>query len=266
VNDTVGNHMSAIPAISLDAVSHQYTTDGGQVPTLQRVSLSFKKHEFVAVLGPSGCGKSTLLRLTAGLISPSEGNVNVFGTDLRGPRDEIGIVFQQPTLLPWATTEDNIVFPAKHKRGRVSTTDRQRARELITTTGLEGFEHRLPNALSGGMQQRVGIARALFLDPDILLMDEPFSALDALTRDAMGFELLQLWQASPKTVLFITHSIPEAVLLADRIIVLSERPGKVVADYSVPLGRPRTETDLRSPEVLDFIAELRALLIKRKVA
>ena len=136
----------------------------------------------------------------------------------------------------------------------------------IVTVGLGGFEKRLPSELSGGMQQRVGIARALFLNPDILLMDEPFSALDALTRDTMGLELLRLWQASPKTVMFITHSIPEAVLLADRVIVMSERPGRVIADLPVPLGRPRSENVLRSIEIQDHIANLRSLLIKREVA
>lgn len=225
--------------------------------------MSVSQHEFVAVLGPSGCGKSTLLRLTAGLLLPSDGQVRVYGHEVQEPRDDIGIVFQQATLLPWANVEDNVVFPARHMHGRVSRADRQRARELIVKTGLEGFESRLPSELSGGMQQRVGLARAMFLNPEILLMDEPFSALDALTRDAMGFELLQLWQSSPKTVLFITHSIPEAVLLADRVVVLSERPGRVVADYPVPLGRPRTEDSLRSLEMQDFIAMLRDLLIKR---
>ena len=230
------------------------------------VSLSVSQHEFVAVLGPSGCGKSTLLRLTAGLLMPTGGSVKVYGFDVQEPRDDIGIVFQQATLLPWASVEDNIVFPAKHMRGRVSRRDRERAHELIASTGLEGFEKRLPNELSGGMQQRVGLARAMFLNPQILLMDEPFSALDALTRDAMGLELLKLWQSSPKTVLFITHSIPEAVLLADRVVVLGERPGKVVADYLVPLGRPRSEDAIRSPEMQDFIGRLRDLLIKRQMS
>ena len=230
------------------------------------MSLTLDQHEFVAVLGPSGCGKSTLLRLTAGLIPPTQGRVRVFGKPVDGPRDDVGIVFQNATLLPWANVEDNVVFPARHMRGRVDDKDRDQARRIIATVGLEGFEKRLPGELSGGMQQRVGIARALFLNPDILLMDEPFSALDALTRDAMGFELLRLWQASPKTVMFITHSIPEAVLLADRVVVMSKRPGSVIADLPVPLGRPRDETALRSPEMQDYMAHLRGLLIHREVA
>ena len=253
-------------AISFADVGQTFLTDNGPLTALSGVNVNLRRHEFVAVLGPSGCGKSTLLRLTAGLIKPTEGTVSVFGHPVSQPRDDIGIVFQQATLLPWATVEDNVVFPAKHKRGRVSAKDRAHAREIIATCGLAGFEDRLPGELSGGMQQRVGIARALFLTPDILLMDEPFSALDALTRDAMGFELLRLWQASPKTVLFITHSIPEAVILADRVVVMSERPGRVIEDLKVPLGRPRDESSLRSVEMQDFLAHLRGLLIKDKVA
>lgn len=253
-------------AISFEGVGQTFLTDTGPLTALKGVSLSLDQHEFVAVLGPSGCGKSTLLRLTAGLIAPTQGRVRVFGREVDGPRDDVGIVFQSATLLPWANVEDNVVFPAKHMRGKVDDKDREQARAIIATVGLEGFEKRLPGELSGGMQQRVGIARALFLNPDILLMDEPFSALDALTRDAMGFELLRLWQASPKTVMFITHSIPEAVLLADRVIVMSKRPGSVIADMRVPLGRPRGEDSLRTPEMQDYMAHLRGLLIHKEVA
>ncbi len=253
-------------AISFAGIGQTFLTDTGPLTALRGVNLTLAQHEFVAVLGPSGCGKSTLLRLTAGLMPATEGKVTVYGTPVTRPRDDVGIVFQQATLLPWANVEDNVVFPAKHMRGRVSAQDREQARKIIATVGLEGFETRLPGELSGGMQQRVGIARALFLNPDILLMDEPFSALDALTRDAMGLELLRLWQASPKTVMFITHSIPEAVLLADRVIVMSGRPGSVIADLKVPLGRPRSEDSLRTPEIQDFAADLRGLLIKKEVA
>lgn len=253
-------------AISFEGVGQTFLTDTGPLTALKGVSLTLDQHEFVAVLGPSGCGKSTLLRLTAGLMTPTKGRVRVFGKEVDGPRDDVGIVFQNATLLPWANVEDNVVFPAKHMRGKVDTKDREQARRIIATVGLEGFEKRLPGELSGGMQQRVGIARALFLNPDILLMDEPFSALDALTRDAMGFELLRLWQASPKTVMFITHSIPEAVLLADRVVVMSNRPGAVIADLPVPLGRPRDENSLRTPEMQDYVAHLRGLLIHKEVA
>ena len=253
-------------AIEFKAVGQTFATESGPLTALSGVSLTMAQHEFVAVLGPSGCGKSTLLRLTAGLLQPTVGQVDVFGFKVSSPRDDVGIVFQQATLLPWATVMGNVCFPAKHKRGRVDNLDRQRAAEVIAAVGLDGFEKRLPAELSGGMQQRVGIARALFLNPDILLMDEPFSALDALTRDAMGLELLKLWQASPKTVMFITHSIPEAVLLADRILVMSARPGRIIADLKVPLERPRSDAALRSSAVQDFIAELRDLLITKEHA
>lgn len=259
--------MALVPdAIHFRGVKQTFATGSGPLTALDGVDLSIAQHEFVAVLGPSGCGKSTLLRLTAGLMAPTQGRVSVFGHAVQAPRDDVGIVFQQATLLPWANVFDNVTFPAKHKRGRVDAKDRARASEVIEAVGLKGFEARLPAELSGGMQQRVGIARALFLNPDILLMDEPFSALDALTRDAMGFELLKLWQSSPKTVMFITHSIPEAVLLADRIVVMSARPGRIIADMKVPLGRPRDESALRAPEVQDFAALLRGLLISKAAA
>jgi len=248
-------------AIRFNGVGQTFATDSGPLTALESVDLSIERHQFVAVLGPSGCGKSTLLRLAAGLLAPTSGETLIHGVAVDGPHDDIGMVFQQATLLPWATVLDNVTFPAKHKNGRVFRVERERARQVIEAVGLKGFEAQLPAQLSGGMQQRVGIARALFLNPDILLMDEPFSALDALTRDAMGLELLKLWQASPKTVLFITHSIPEAVLLADRVIVMSARPGHVIADRVVPLDRPRDETSLRAPEVQELAAELRQLLM-----
>lgn len=253
-------------AIHFEGVGQTFLTGTGALTALDGVTFTIAQHEFIAVLGPSGCGKSTLLRLTAGLMKPSAGSVSVFGMPVAEPRDDVGIVFQKPTLLPWANVEDNVVFPVRHKLGRVTAEDRDQARRIIETVGLSGFEKRHPSELSGGMQQRVGIARALFLNPDILLMDEPFSALDALTRDTMGFELLRLWQASPKTVLFITHSIPEAALLADRVLVLSERPGRVIADLPVPASRPRDEKSLSTPEMQDYEAHLRSLLIRKEAA
>lgn len=251
-------------AISFNDVGQTFATDSGALTALSDVNLNISQHEFIAVLGPSGCGKSTLLRLSAGLLKPTKGTVSVHGLPVSEPRQDVGIVFQQPTLLPWANVLDNVVFPAKHMRGSISTQDRHEGQAVIDKVGLSGFEQRLPSELSGGMQQRVGIARALFLNPNILLMDEPFSALDALTRDAMGLELLHLWQSSPKTVMFITHSIPEAVLLADRIIVMSSRPGHVIADLQVPLDRPRDETSLRSAVVQDFMGDLRDLLTNKE--
>ena len=254
---------AAPAALRFGGVGHAYETSDGPLEVLRGVELEVPAHEFVAVLGPSGCGKSTLLRLAAGLAAATVGDVDVFGHPIDGPRDDIGIVFQRPTLLPWASVEDNIVFPARHRSGRVSDADRRRARELVRTVELDGFERRLPDELSGGMQQRVGIARALFMDPDILLMDEPFSALDALTRELMGLELLRLWEATRKTVLFVTHSIPEALLLADRIVVMSGRPGRVLESIDVPLGRPRGERSLRGDAIEELAAHLRDRLVRR---
>jgi len=250
-------------AIRFSGVGQVFNTRSGRLEALRGVDMTIDRHEFVAVLGPSGCGKSTLLRLTSGLICPTSGSVEVFGLAVTEPRDDIGIVFQKPTLLPWATIEDNVVFPVRHKTGRVSDEDRVTARALLDKVGLKGFESRLPSELSGGMQQRVGIARALFMNPDILLMDEPFSALDALTREEMGFELLRIWEAQPKTVMFITHSISEAVLLADRVLVMSERPGHIVENLTIELPRPRGIETSNQKAMHDYVGYLRGLLLKR---
>jgi NitT/TauT family transport system ATP-binding protein len=240
--------------------------DGKRVVALDGLSFDIGRHEFVAVLGPSGCGKSTLLRLIAGLIRPSAGRVEIFGMPVTEPRDEIGIVFQKPTLLPWFDVLGNVVFPMRHKYGFVRPAERERARELLDLVGLTDFAQRQPDELSGGMQQRVAIARALLLDPDILLMDEPFSALDALTRDEMSFELLRIWTERPKTVLFITHSIPEALLLADRVIVMTSRPGRVREILNVPLPRPRSMKTLSEPRFHELANHIRGRLFSRPVA
>ena len=255
--------MPETPAIAFEKVGQVFTTDTGPLEALRSVDTTIGRHEFVAVLGPSGCGKSTLLRLTSGLLKPTSGTTKVFDLPVTDPRDDVGIVFQKPTLLPWANTIDNVLFPLKHRGGFVSKADRERAAALVAMVGLAGFEARLPEELSGGMQQRVGIARALLMDPDILLMDEPFSALDALTREEMGFELLRIWQERPKTVLFITHSISEAVLRADRVLVMSERPGTIIEDLKVPLARPRTIETTTTKVMHEFAGYLRSLLLKR---
>jgi NitT/TauT family transport system ATP-binding protein len=211
----------------------------------------------VAVVGPSGCGKSTLLRMVSGLLVPSEGTVSVFGKQVDGPRDDVGIVFQKPTLLPWLTVRKNVLFPLKHKFGRYSPQDEKRANELLAMAGLEAFADKMPDELSGGMQQRVGIVRALLLNPDILLMDEPFSALDAMTREQIGFDLLKIWDENPKTVLFITHSISEAVLLADRVLVMSKRPGSVLDLIEVDLPRPRSADTIKQPRFSELTDRIR---------
>ena len=230
----------AHPAIEFDNVSRIFgTRSRGYVTALRDISFSIARNEFVAFVGPSGCGKSTILRLFAGLIPPTQGKISANGTLVTEPLDKVGIVFQKPTLLPWLDIESNVVFPMRHKYGRVTEQDHRTARELLALVGLSDFAKNRPSELSGGMQQRVAIARALLMDPDFLLMDEPFSALDALSRDEMSYELQRIWSERPKTVLFITHSIPEAVLLADRIVVMTTRPGSIATVLHVPLPRPR---------------------------
>ncbi|WP_341677388.1 ABC transporter ATP-binding protein [Niveibacterium sp. SC-1] len=251
--------------IELSAVTQTFvSSDGSPVTALDKVKLALNKHEFVSVIGPSGCGKSTILRLIAGLIRPSSGTVSIYELPVTEPRDEIGVVFQKPTLLPWLSVLDNITFPMRHKYGRVDDKDRARAAELLTMTGLADFAHKRPNELSGGMQQRVAIARSLLHDPDILLMDEPFSALDALTRDEMSFELLRIWTERPKTVVFVTHSIQEALLLSDRIVVMSARPGRVAEIIDVPLPRPRSLETLAEPEFNRLARDIRLKVFSRK--
>ena len=226
--------------IRLEHVSRRFETASGAVTTaLADVSLEAGPGEFVALVGRSGCGKSTLLRLIAGLIAPSEGRVTRDGREVTGPDGQCGIVFQAPTLLPWASVLDNVLFPVSLRR-RPDPADRARAASLLATVGLEGFEGHVPQELSGGMQQRVAICRALMHDPALLLMDEPFAALDALTRDEMCLELGRILLSARKTVFFVTHNVPEAVLLADRVVVLAARPGRVIADIAIEVPRPRT--------------------------
>ena len=246
------------PYVSLINVGHTYTSEEGKAMTaLRDVNFHINKHEFVAVVGPSGCGKSTLLRLLTGLLIPTDGTVEMFGKPITEPRDETGIVFQKPTLLPWLNVKDNVLFPMRHKFGRVTSADRLRADELLAMAGLKEFAERMPEELSGGMQQRVGIVRALLLDPEILIMDEPFSALDALTREEMGFDLLKIWHERPKAVLFITHSISEAVLLADRVLIMSERPGTISAEITIDLPRPRSTASIKDERFSNYTNMIR---------
>jgi NitT/TauT family transport system ATP-binding protein len=253
------------PFVTFNNVSHSYALDkGGSMQALSNVSFAIHRHEFVAVVGPSGCGKSTLLRLLSGLLIPSEGRVEVFNQAITQPRDDIGIVFQKPTLLPWKSVLDNVLFPLQHKYGKVTDKDRIFAKQLIQTVGLQDFVDQLPDQLSGGMQQRVGIARALLLNPDILIMDEPFSALDALTREEMGFELLRIWEEKPKTVLFITHSISEAVLLADKVLVMSPRPGHLLEQIDIDLPRSRSLDTMQLPAFNDYTRRIRAHIYGRE--
>ena len=225
--------------IDIDHAAKTFVTRGGdEVVALSGVSLTVARNEFVCLVGPSGCGKSTLLRLVAGLVTLTSGSVAVGGTAVTEPREDTGIVFQAPTLLPWASILDNVLFPLD-MMGKLDAAGRARARDLLQLVGLSGFEGKHPRELSGGMQQRAGICRALVHDPDILLMDEPFGALDALTREELTVELMRICRERPKTILFVTHSIPEAVLLADRVVVMSPRPGRIAEIINVPLPRPR---------------------------
>ena len=215
------------------------TRRGDLVPAVEGITLDIAENEFVTLVGPSGCGKSTLLKLVAGLTPVSGGTVRVRDTVVREPFPDVGIVFQHPVLLPWRTVLDNVLFAAE-MLGLDLDDHRKRALELLELSGLAGFETRLPRELSGGMQQRVAICRALLPDPTLLLMDEPFGALDAMTREELGFELLRIWDARRKTILFVTHSIPEAILLADKVVVMTSRPGRVARVITIDLPRPRT--------------------------
>jgi len=234
--------------IRLDSVAKTYRTRGGDlVEALPETTLAVGENEFVTVVGPSGCGKSTLLKLVAGLVVPTHGSIHVREQAVREPFPDVGFVFQQPVLLPWRNVLDNVLFSAE-MLGLDSRHYRKQAADLLELTGLAGFETKYPRELSGGMQQRVAICRALLPDPGLLLMDEPFGALDALTREEMSLELLRIWEERRKTILFVTHSIPEAILLADRVVVMSARPGRIVRVITVDLPRPRTmdlEFDVR---------------------
>jgi len=223
------------------------------------LTLGLHDGEFVTILGGSGTGKSTLLRLVGGLLAPTSGVVEVAGTPVTGPRKEIGFVFQDARLLPWKTVLANVLLPTRAS-GRTTPEQRQRAMDLLAAVGLGAAARRYPTELSGGMAQRVGLARMLMHDPPILLMDEPFAALDALTREGLSEELQSLWMRERKTVLFVTHSIPEAVFLADRVVVLGNRPAQIIASVDVTLPRPRTIEAMASPEFNALALQLRTIL------
>jgi NitT/TauT family transport system ATP-binding protein len=228
--------------IDLSRVGMIYQAASGPVEAIAGISLSVGMGEFVSLVGPSGCGKSTLLRIVAGLRPATAGTVKVAGRQVTRPIADIGMVFQQPILLKWRSILQNVLLPAE-LAGKDASGLKKRAHELLEMAGLNGFAEKLPRELSGGMQQRAALCRALLLDPPLLLMDEPFGALDAMTRDDMALELLRIWgetSASRKTILFVTHSIPEAVFLSDRVVVMSARPGRIAADIRIDLPRPRT--------------------------
>lgn len=227
------------PHIAISALSKIYKSRRGDVTALTDINLTVKDGEFVSLLGPSGCGKSSLLRIIAGLEEASTGYISVSGGQLSAPSQGLGYVFQRDVLLDWRTILENVLLPVEFKdlnrAGYLS-----RARELLQIFGLREFEHRYPWELSGGMRQRAAICRALLVNPDLLLMDEPFGALDALTRDELNVELQDMWMRSKKTVLFVTHSISEAIFLSDKVLVMAPRPGRVVEEIEIDFPRPRS--------------------------
>jgi NitT/TauT family transport system ATP-binding protein len=233
------------------------TRVGERVDALAGVSFDVRDNELVTIVGPSGCGKSTLLKLVAGVIPPGGGNIAIRGRPVMGPQRDIGMVFQSPVLLRWRNVIDNVLFPAVILKLDPAEA-RARAHALLAMVGLAGFERKYPRELSGGMQQRVAICRALLFRPSLLLMDEPFGALDALTREELSVELLRIWQEEVKTVLFVTHSIPEAILLGHRVVVMSQRPGKVVDIVAIDLETPRDLSMTARPVFQDYVTLIRS--------
>ncbi|HLW12811.1 MAG TPA: ABC transporter ATP-binding protein [Casimicrobiaceae bacterium] len=242
--------------ISLAGVAKTYRTRDGEVESLKPLTFDILEGEFLAIVGPSGCGKSTLLKMVGGLLPVSAGRIALNGREVAGPPDDVGIVFQSPVLLAWRSVLDNVMLQIEMRR-LPRATYLPKAHALLEMVGLGGFERKLPWQLSGGMQQRASICRALVHDPAVLLMDEPFGALDAMTRERMNLELQRIWYETRKTVLFITHSIPEAVFLADRVLVMTERPGSVAAIYKVALPRPRSLRVMGDPTFTELTQTIR---------
>ncbi|HEY2758095.1 MAG TPA: ABC transporter ATP-binding protein [Pseudolabrys sp.] len=259
--------MSSVPHIQIEDLSLNYRTKGGMVSALEGVSIDIAPKSFVSIVGPSGCGKTTLLKVLSGVLKASSGkvlldNTPIESTDLSG---KVGYVFQRPLLLPWRTALENVLLTTEIVRKDEPIARRTaEARKWLALTGLSGFEDRLPHELSGGMQQRVSLSRALAFRPPILMMDEPFAALDEITRETMQEELLRLWSVTDSTVIFITHSISEAVLLSERVIVMTSRPGRIDEIIDIPFPRPRDE-DLRGrAEFTELVQYIRHKLHKSK--
>ena len=237
---------SETPILVVDQVDMSYPRPGGHLPVLDQVRFQVEEREFVCLVGSSGCGKTTLLKLIAGLEKPTAGRIYLGGEEVDRPSRRVGFVFQEPTLMAWRTVRANVTLPLE-LNGLSGRQAREKAGDLLDLVGLHGFEEAHPSQLSGGMAQRVALARALVHDPQLLLLDEPFGALDALTRERMGRELLRIWQARQKTVVMVTHSVPEAVYLADRVLVLGPRPATIVAEFPIDLPRPRTQEVRETP-------------------
>jgi NitT/TauT family transport system ATP-binding protein len=248
-------------AIEVSGVSKTFELPGGPLEALSQVSFSVEADEFVTIIGPSGCGKSTLLRILADIYKPTSGEVTIGGQSPREARRrrELGVVFQDPTLFPWRDVLGNVLLPLK-LAGRLNSETRSEARALLELVGLSGFEKARPNQLSGGMKQRAAIARSLVLGPKLLLLDEPFGALDEITRQRMNLELLRIWGETGTTAVLITHSLQEAVFLSDRILVMSARPGRIIEEIAVDLPRPRTPEMMREQRFFDMLTAVGKVL------
>jgi NitT/TauT family transport system ATP-binding protein len=250
--------------IEIHNLSKTFHTQAGEtVHALDDIDLEVGENQFVTLVGASGCGKSTILKLVAGLIPPSKGEIRIRGELVTEPYPDVGFVFQQPVLLPWRNVVENVLFSIE-MLGLNVRHYRERAYDLIELAGLKGFEKKYPRELSGGMQQRVSICRALIHDPELLLMDEPFGALDAMTREEMSVELLRIWEERKKTILFVTHSIPEAVLLADEVVVMTPRPGRIARVLDIDLPRPRELEMEYDVQFRKYAEEVRSLIFARE--
>ena len=247
------------PILIADHLQMTFSPADAPLEALAEANFEVAPNEFICLIGPSGCGKSTLLRILGGLVRPTGGQVLLNGTPLTAPQRQIGYVFQRSNLMPWRSALRNVMLPLEIQ-GVPRAEAERRACELLESVDLSDFADSLPRDLSGGMRQRVALARALIYDPDVLLLDEPFGALDALTRERMNWELLRIWQARRKTVLMVTHNIQEAIYLSDRVLTMSPRPGRIERDVIIDLPRPRTQDDLYKPRFLELARTLRETL------
>jgi NitT/TauT family transport system ATP-binding protein len=261
-DDAAADGQAAVPGrpvIEVSGLGKTYGTRRGPVEAVRDASFDVRDGEFVALVGPSGCGKSTILHIVAGLIERTGGSVQVLGADARAGRHDVGIMLQRPTLLPWRSVLQNVVLPTEiFKTGKAEA--ERRARELLALVGLQGFEDKHPWELSGGMQQRASLARLLVFEPQILLMDEPFAALDEFTRERLNGELANLHETLGRSILYVTHNIQEAVFLADRVVVMKPHPGEVLRIVDVDLPRPRRVELLNEPRTAELVAEIRRML------
>lgn len=256
--------MNNTPYLTVQRLSAKFTSQLGELDALDNIDLCIEHGEFVCIIGPSGCGKSTFLRVLAGLIKPTQGEIRLKGHPYTKPGLQIGMVFQQANLLPWRTVQENIALPMQME-GKDSSTIDLITDSLIERVRLTGFEDELPGNLSGGMAQRTAIARVLAQNPEVMLLDEPFGQLDAITREQMGNELLQLWEHDKRTVIMVTHDVEEAALLADRIVVLTHRPGRVAEIIKVSIPRPRYNIQRSNQELQHTAQQLRQALRKSSI-